>query len=243
MAIGQDTVFVANARGQGTGPNVDIRGTRLEMEAFLGTLRRGSISHFPVPARSELAGHTSLVLEANGFNPSRRAAVAMPDAIKHVVLIVKENRTFDEVFGDIREASNGQVLSAPPLARFGRYGYALGRSRLSIQRVNVTPNHHQIARNGRSATTFTRIRDVSVDGHHWLVGSYPNAWTQSSLMAAYGGQRRISGPDTAPGRLLFAGSNSSVHPEEQLEAGTIWHHLERHKSPSAISAKVSNWRE
>jgi hypothetical protein len=46
-------------------------------------------------------------------------------------------------------------------------------------------------------------------------------------MAAYGGQKdfRIS---SAPGRLSFAESNSSVHPEEILEAGTIWHHLERH---------------
>jgi YVTN family beta-propeller protein len=229
VAIGQDTVFVANARGQGTGPNVDIRGTRLEMEAFLGTLRRGSISHFPLPARSELAGHTSVVLEANGFNPSRRPAVAVPDAVKHVVLIVKENRTFDEVFGDIREASNSQVLSAPPLARFGRYGYALGRNRLSIQRVNVTPNHHQMAARWSFSDNFYADSDVSVDGHHWLVGSYPNAWTQSSLMAAYGGEKTFRMPTTAPGRLLFAGSNSSVHPEEQLEAGTIWHHLDRNK--------------
>jgi len=69
---------------------------------------------------------------------------------------------------------------------------------------------------------------VSVDGHHWLVGSYPNAWTESSLMAAYGGQKDFRFPTTAPGRLEFAGSDSSLHPEEQLEAGALWHHLERH---------------
>jgi hypothetical protein len=73
--------------------------------------------------------------------------------------------------------------------------------------------------------------DVSVDGHHWLVGSYPDAWTQTSLLAAYGGQKDFRLPTAAPGRLLFAGSNSSVHPEEQLEAGTLWHHLERHGIP------------
>jgi hypothetical protein len=69
---------------------------------------------------------------------------------------------------------------------------------------------------------------VSVDGHHWLVGSYPNAWTESSLMAAYGGQKDFRLNSSAPGRRSYAQSNSSVHPEDQLEAGAIWHHLERH---------------
>jgi hypothetical protein len=50
-------------------------------------------------------------------------------------------------------------------------------------------------------------------------------------MASYGGQKDFRLPTTAPGRLLFAESNSSVHPEEQPEAGTLWHHLERHGVP------------
>jgi hypothetical protein len=75
---------------------------------------------------------------------------------------------------------------------------------------------------------FYADSDVSVDGHHWLVGSYPNVWTESSLMAAYGQQKKDFRLGSAPGRLLFAGSSSSVHPEEQLEGGTIWHHFARH---------------
>ena len=47
-------------------------------------------------------------------------------------------------------------------------------------------------------------------------------------MASYAGGKDFRFPTTAPGRLLFAESNSSVHPEEQPEGGTIWHHLERH---------------
>jgi hypothetical protein len=72
---------------------------------------------------------------------------------------------------------------------------------------------------------------VSVDGHHWVVGAYPNAWTESTYRAAYAGEKDFRLPTTAPGRLLYPGSNSSVHPEEQPEAGTIWHHLERHGIP------------
>ena len=152
----------------------------------------------------------------------------MPDGIRHVVLIVKENRTYDEVFGDIREASNGRAMGAPQLARFGSRGYLDGQGkRLSMRDLHVTPNHHAIARQWTFSDNFYADSDVSVDGHHWLVGSYPNAWTESSLLAAYS-EKKDFRLGAAPGRLLFAGSASSVHPEEQLEGGTIWHHFARH---------------
>jgi len=153
----------------------------------------------------------------------------LPEAIRHVVIIVKENRTFDEVFGDIRTAANGPVMAAPVMARFGRNGYADGHNvRFSLKQTNITPNHHGLAEMFSFSDNFYADSDVSVDGHHWLVGSYPDAWTESSLRAAYAGQKDFRFPTSAPGRLLFAESNSSVHPEEQLEAGTIWHHFERH---------------
>ena len=55
---------------------------------------------------------------ANGFVPPKEPPPPLPPQIRHVVLIVKENRTFDEVFGDIRHASNGPVAGLPALARF-----------------------------------------------------------------------------------------------------------------------------
>lgn len=222
-----NAVYVAHARGQGTGPNADR--DRWGNETFGGAFRRGSISIFPLPPDGELAGHTATVMEANGFRPRPQLRAALPAAIRHVVLIVKENRTFDEVLGDIRRASNGAVMGRPELARFGASGYVTGQGRrFSVQDVNVTPNHHAMTGRWAFSDNFYSDSDVSVDGHHWLAGSYPNAWTQSSLMAAYGGQKDFRFPTTAPGRLAFPQSNSSVHPEEQLEAGTLWHHLERH---------------
>jgi hypothetical protein len=92
----------------------------------------------------------------------------------------------------------------------------------------VAPNHHELATRFAFSDNFYADADVSVDGHHWLTGAYPDAWTESSLLAAYAGQRNFLFPTTAPGRLSFAGSNSSVHPEEIPEAGTIWEHLEAH---------------
>ena len=229
VAIHRDTVFVTNAKGLGTGPNHDRKAT----ESFHGSFRRGCISIYPLPGRDDLRRATARVYQYNGFLPSKKPPAALPKEIRHVVLIVKENRTFDEVFGDIQFASNGPVAGSPALARFGRWGEVVSdrrtlSSRLILRNVNITPNHHALAERFAFSDNFYADSEVSVDGHHWLVGSYPNAWTESSLMAAYGGQKDFRLPTAAPGRLQFAQSNSSLHPEEQLEAGALWHHLERH---------------
>lgn len=199
-----DTVYVANAKGNGTGPNAGVK----------GDVRRGSISRFPLPAAADLPALTAQVVANNGFD--KPAALPEPPPVSHVVIIVKENRTYDEVFGDLPPAANGPRAGLASLARWG---------------IKVTPNHHALA--GRFATSdnFYADSEVSVDGHHWLVGSYPNAWTVSSLDAAYGGEKHFRLPTSAPGRLLFAGSSSSLHPEEQLQAGALWHHLERNHIP------------
>jgi YVTN family beta-propeller protein len=190
VAVRGEEIYVANAKGFGTGPNKGLA------ESFQAELRRGAITRFRLPA--DLMESTRRVFANNGFLPGP-APLAIPDALRYVVVIVKENRTYDEIFG--------------PGARFG---------------ARVTPNHHEIARRYASGSNFYADSEVSVDGHHWLVGSYPNAWTESTLMAAYGGEKDFRPGTSAPGRLLFAGSNSSVHPEEQPENGTLWHHLERH---------------
>jgi hypothetical protein len=192
-------------------------------------LRRGSISVFPPPDASALAAHTALVMDANGFRPRPTPAAPLPPEIRHVILIVKENRTFDEVFGDLAQSGRGPVAGVPALARFGMHGFVDGgRERFSLQHIAVTPNHHEMAARWSISDNFYADSEVSVDGHHWLVDAYPDIWTESSRMASYADQKDFRFPTTAPGRLLFAESNSSVHPEEQPQGGTIWHHLERH---------------
>lgn len=209
VVVDGDTVVVANARGQGVGPS--IGGDPFDTGTFSGTLRRGTVSVFTLPVASDLARHTRFVMEANGFVARPGEAAPLPAAIRHVVLIVKENRSFDEVLGDITEASNGKVVGFPPLARFGSRGYVAGnRRRLSIKNIAVTPNHHAIATRWAFSDNFYADSDGDTDGHHWVVGVCPNAWVESSRRAA------------------FPGNRSSVHPEGQPEAGTLWHHLERH---------------
>jgi hypothetical protein len=198
-----------------------------------GTFRRGSIATFPLPDAAGVSAGTGTVMDNNGLNPRDEQPGALPSGVKYVVTIVKENRTFDEVFGDIQRLANGStVMGAPAVARFGQVGHAAGKgTRLSVQRVNVTPNHHALALRWSFSDNFYADSEVSVDGHHWLVGAYPDAWTETSFRASYADGRDFRFPTTAPGRLSFAEGNSSVHPEEQPEGGTIWHHLARHGIP------------
>ncbi len=234
VAVDRGRIFVASAKGLGTGPNA-TRTAPLE-RSFQGELRQGLLSIYDAPLNRMLPFHTQAVMSNNGFVPVEESPRPLPIELRHVVLIVKENRTHDEVLGDVTQDSVGPLRAAPELARFGRRGWVQLdkdslRTRLEKQFYNISPNHHALVQRGAFSDNFYADSEVSVDGHHWIVGSYPNAWTESSLMAAYGGQKDFRFPTTAPGRLQFAQSNSSVHPEEQLEAGALWHHLERHGIP------------
>jgi YVTN family beta-propeller protein len=230
LALREGTLYVCNAKGHGTGPNAAKLGPF--PQSFQGEFRQGSLSVLTLPTADELTGHTRRVMSNNGFLPQKTPSGMLPTEIQHVVIIVKENRTYDEVFGDFDTAANGPLEGAPELARFGQRGWVTQdrdalQGRMGRRWMNVTPNHHAIARRFAFSDNFYVDSEVSVDGHHWIVGSYPNAWVESTLMAAYGGQKDFRLNPTAPGRLSFPGSASSVHPEEQLEAGALWHHLDR----------------
>lgn len=232
VAVEDGTLFVANTKGHGTGPNA-TRTKALE-DSFIADIRQGTLSVMSVPPDRELDSLTARVMANNGFVAQAAPAPPLPAEIKHVVLIIKENRTYDEMFGDMDMAANGPLAGAPELARFGTRGWIeTGRGQLtgrlpSSKYLNLSPNHHEMAYRWAFSDNFYVDSEVSVDGHHWAVGSYPNAWTESSLRAGYGKAKDFRLNPDAPGRLLFAQSNSSVHPEEQLEAGALWHHLERH---------------
>ena len=232
LTLSGNKVYAVAAKGFGTGPNATS--TVAFERSFQAELRRGAVQIFDLPSDAELATMTQTVYKNNGFIESADAPGPLPAGVKHVVIIVKENRTFDEVFGDLEKAGNGDIRGAWLLARFGRFAIVQAernalKPRISQKGQVISPNHIALAQRFAISDNFYADSEVSVDGHHWIVGSYPNAFTESSLMAAYGGQKDFRLPTTAPGRLLFPGSNSSVHPEEQLEGGALWQHLERNK--------------
>jgi DNA-binding beta-propeller fold protein YncE len=170
IAIAADRAYITNFLGRGTGPN--LRRPLLEM-GEAPTLHRGSLSTFVIPSPGELAKLTQIVYSANGFIAQQTEAhlPPPPEAIRHVVLIVKGNASFDEILGDIREATNPQnrrVQAVPQLARFGMRGLADGhRIQLSVKDVAVTPNQHAIAHRWAFSDNFYAMPEETGPGDLW----------------------------------------------------------------------------
>ncbi|GIV14639.1 MAG: hypothetical protein KatS3mg022_0074 [Armatimonadota bacterium] len=219
-------LYVANAKGFGAGPNGGVHFTPGPEGRNIGRLMKGTVSLMDTPSDRELREMTRRVVENNGLVPVKvnrpkghpvpTVAGVPSDKIRYVVFIAKENRTFDEVFGDL-PGVNGE----PTLARFG-----LNRKVGEHEGVNVMPNHRALAQRFATSDNFYVDSDHSADGHRWLVGVYPNHWVETITSAGYGGGADFR-ESKAPGRLAFFQSNSALTPEDYLEHGSMWEHLHR----------------
>lgn len=117
-------------------------------------LEQASLLSAPVPTANDLPALTARVVANNNYVPALASDVAvmnfMKSKIKHVIYIVKENRTFDQVLGDLGNGSNGD----PKLTQFGK---------------RLTPNYHALARNFVTLDNFMDPGDGSMDGWSWAM--------------------------------------------------------------------------
>ncbi len=222
-------LYIASAKGLGSGPN----GGRDFVDPPRGThpadIMLGLLQEVPVPDEAQLADYTSQVMRNtysvteitdDGRNPVPPATGLRQSPIRHVVFIVKENRSFDQVFGQ-RKGVNGD----PTNADLGLKRSFRNKDRsLSLENVDVSPNHHALADQFAISDNFYCDSDQSNTGHRWVVGIYPNEWVEVNARAHI--EERIF--SSAPGRRYVAGSSAAIFPEDYSEAGALWDHLERH---------------
>ena len=236
------TLYVANAKGYGAGPNGG-RDFQMGPEgAYIGDIMKGTVSIIPVPPDAELTEPTDRVIRNNGFAPTAAqntrpvrnfpipSAGAPSSRIRLVVFIIKEIRTFDEVFGDLRTIGGQEVNGDPALARWGLDAEVHQDGEPTLEHVRVTPNQHALAERFGLSDSYYVDSDVSLDGHHWLVDSYPNEWVETMWPPMYGEhrtsllRRRRAGPHepgihpSGPGGL----SRSGVAVES---SGAPWYKL------------------
>ena len=156
-------LFVANGKGNGSGANRD--GT------YIGNVITGSVSTVPVPDDATLARYTREVYALSPYsNPRLRdAALDRPSArppINHVVYIIRENRTYDQVLGDVRGAN--------------------GDPELAIFNDSITPNAHAIARRWVVFDNFYVDGEVSADGHEWSDRAFAGDYNEKTWPQIYG---------------------------------------------------------
>ncbi len=180
------TLYVATGKGKGTGPN-DMPQPQTESSArthmhrpstYIGTLLYGSLASIDAAEMEKnLPQWTEEVLRSNRM---KAAAEKIPFAggtnrIKHVIYIIKENRTYDQVLGDL-EANGKPVGNGDP--KLTMYGAA------------VTPNIHKLALQFGVLDNFFDSGEVSGDGHVWSNAAIGSDYLEKTWQQSYrGGQR------------------------------------------------------
>ena len=169
----------------------------------------GSVTSFKPPTTAQLAGYTHKVFVDNDWQhllastPLARsnaaptaipAQLGMPSNIKHVFLLVKENRTYDQVLGDI-----GKGNSDPSLVQFG---------------ASTTPNQHALANQFGLFDNFYDEGTLSADGHNWLMQADANDYIEKEFGAFYRSYPAQGGDALAYQRdgFLWNAAQNAVNP-------------------------------
>ena len=230
------SLIVSNAKGFGSGPNGGSSFKEGKEGSYIGNLMKGSVSVINIPDSIKLSELTKQVIKNNyriedydvvqkrrGDNPIPIFGGEKESPVKYLVFISKENRTYDEIFGQIKKGDGD-----PSLARYGRNATFTNRKKKNkVVNATVMPNHLKLAKEFAISDNFYVDSDVSADGHRWLVNTYPNEWVESSVPAGYGGNRDYNPQSKAPGSLGMNGAAGAIYPEDYNEAGSMWEHLER----------------
>ena len=174
-------VLIGSGKGLGTGPNHVTRPIDKTSPApsFVhhGNNLSGLLSFVDTPNKAKLGEYTKTVYENSPYrdqmlvkadvkgNTVIPSEVGKGSPIQHILYIIKENRTYDQVFGDIAKG-NGD----PSLVLFGR---------------DVTPNHHAIAEQFVLLDNLYCNGEVSQDGHPWTTSAYASEYNQRAWTLSY----------------------------------------------------------
>lgn len=205
-------ILVANGKGftsmaNPKGPNPMAKKQKVKYQAgdeakpeevqYIAGLFKGTLSNIPAPDDAQLAVYTKAAyrntpytkngeMQADGQAgnpvPTKVGAVS---PIKYVFYIIKENRTYDQVLGDVKNG-NGDTS----LCLFGE---------------KITPNQHAIAQNFVLLDNFYVDGEVSADGHNWSTSAYATDYLEKTWPTAYGGR---GGDYDAEGGRDIANSSS-----------------------------------
>jgi len=178
------TLYVGNSKGQASYPDIKGPGSPLASnwngDESIKTLQKGSVEMIPMAdLREKLAAYTRQVMANTPYDDSQLTLARAPKApsviprevgagspIEHVIYIIKENRTYDQVFGDISKGN--------------------GDSRLTIFGNKVTPNQHALVGQFVLLDNLYCDGEVSVDGHSWSNSAYATDFNEKLWPPDYG---------------------------------------------------------
>ncbi len=198
VRVAGDQLLVVNAKGLGSyanpgGPNPYI--SRTAETEYIARMFTGTLGVQPVPDGERLRELTDLVYANTPYTREKQLLAAGvdggpiprrvgdPSPIKYVFYIIKENRTYDQVLGDLEQGNGDASLCLFP--------------------DSITPNHHALATEFVLLDNYYVDAEVSADGHNWSTAAYATDYTEKTWPVSYGrrggtydyeGEREISYP-------------------------------------------------
>ena len=237
LAVVGRTLFVGNGKGTGTEnssntANLSGRNPNAPNDAFPPSkdpkrphesrggaysvaVGSGNLLAIPLPDDDALAAYTAQVLRTSGLTarakPALFAGLKGGSPFKHVIYIIKENRTYDQVFGDVQTSGDGTRADGDPsLAIFGKTDAARHPGGPA---QDVAPNHRALALRFGLLDRFFVNAEASADGHNWSTAAFSSdyvdkvfRWNYSKRGRSYDFEGFNRMPDTGQtgGEPLFS---------------------------------------
>jgi DNA-binding beta-propeller fold protein YncE len=177
VAVHGDDLLIATGKGLGAGPNNGISALTSEQRRrehpYIPTLIRGSIARLSLKKLEAYLPQMTKQTEGQNLfdtDPGSFSFAGGVNPIKHVIYIIKENRTFDQVLGDLK-AGNGD-------------------SSLTLYGQDITPNEHKLALQFGVLDNFYDSGEVSGDGHDWSTAAITTDYNEKTWQIAYRGKER-----------------------------------------------------
>lgn len=222
-------LYVISCRGLGAGPNGGKDFIKPVQGTYVGDIQLATFQKIGMPDKKQLAAYTqqtiSNTMQAVSVVDDRKNPLPVlpklrQSPIKYIVYITKENRTYDEVLGQLQTGKGDLTLA--------RYGVKVNvydrKDSLVAGSADIMPNHTKAASEFAYSDNFYCDSDASIHGHHWMMGVIPNEWVETNSSV----NKKAGYFSKAPGRR-FPGSTGSMDPEDYAEIGGLWEALERNK--------------
>ncbi len=221
MSLIGNKLYVATAKGKGTGPNnfpqrqVPGQRGRQGNSTYIGTLLYGSLAVLDLEwMEMELPKWTAEVVESNRMKAAEEKiqfADGKPDHIKHVIYVIKENRTYDQVLGDLKKDGKQVGNGDPSLAMYG---------------AEITPNEHKLALQFGVLDNFYDSGEVSGDGHVWSTAGIGTDYLEKTWQQNYRGSQRTYDFEgvVAEGYPIL----QKIPDVNEPSSGYLWGNMDRH---------------
>ena len=182
LAVHGDDLLIATAKGRGTGPNKGLGKTSYEVKhhshPYIATLLRGSIARLNIPSTLGKLEELTRTVEHDNLlhnNPGKIQFPGGKNPIKHVVYVIKENRTYDQILGDLQAGDKRIGDGDPSLTMYG---------------ADITPNQHKLALQFGVLDNFYDSGEVSGDGHLWSTAAITSDYNEKTWQINYRGKER-----------------------------------------------------